>query len=92
MSNVQKNSNWTGSVLIYIKKNEDWMTESEQPLVTGLLQIAKALDEETRLSASKVTEFRQMIAELHKRKPITNAKLKQELETIDSLDEFLETF
>lgn len=64
---VIRNATYEQSVDIWVTDNEDWLTDSELPLVTALFKAAQTLD--SRTTASLLGEFRQVARELHRRKP-----------------------
>lgn len=78
-----RNATYEQSVDVYVSANEDWMTDSELPLVTALFKTANALD--SRVSAALLGEFRQIMRELHRRKP--GVPLSEKLDEFDALME-----
>ena len=80
---IIRNATYEQSVDIYITANEDWMSDSETPLVTALFKTAQALD--SRVSAALLGEFRQVMRELHRRKP--GVPLSEKLDEFDALME-----
>lgn len=82
---VSRNATYVQSVEMYVEENDEWMTTSEQPLVTSLYKAAQALD--NRTTASLLGEFRQVIRELHKRKPGIPEEQK-----LDEFDELVKDF
>lgn len=80
---IIRNATYEQSVDIYITANEDWMSDSETPLVTALFKTAQALD--SRVSAALLGEFRQVMRELHRRKP--GVPLAEKLDEFDALME-----
>jgi len=93
MYNVKRNGDFRGSVDIYVTSNEEWLEESDQPLITALYQIADQLDSAPKITATLVTEFRLLMSDLHKRKPIPRAQLKQEVEELeDEFDKLIKEF
>lgn len=82
---VIRNATYVQSVHIYVSSNDDWMTDSEVPLVTALYKAAEQLD--NRTTASLLGEFRQAIRELHRRKPGVPLEKK-----LDEFDEMMQDF
>ncbi|WP_148222534.1 hypothetical protein [Rhodococcus opacus] len=82
---VVRNATYVESIDLYIEANQEWMTDSDQPLVTSLYKAAEALDKRT--TASLLGEFRQVMRELHKRKP----GLPKE-QVLDEFDELMKDF
>ena len=78
---VIRNATYVQSVDIYVSANDDWMTDSETPLVTSLFKAAEALD--NRTTASLLGEFRQVMRELHRRKP--GVPLAEKLDEFDEM-------
>ncbi|MCC4303993.1 MULTISPECIES: hypothetical protein [unclassified Rhodococcus (in: high G+C Gram-positive bacteria)] len=78
---IIRNSTYVESVEIYISSNEDWMTDSESPLITSLFKAAEVLDKRT--TASLLGEFRQIMRELHRRKP--GVPLAEKLDEFDEM-------
>lgn len=78
---VVRNASFEAAIDIYVNSNDDWMTDSETPLVTALYKSAVQLDKRT--TASLLSEFRQVMRELHRRKP--GIPLEQKLDEYDSM-------
>ena len=78
---VIRNASFTDAVELYVNHNDDWMTDSDAMLVTALFKSAAVLDQ--RVTASLLGEFRQVLRELHKRKP--GLPLEQKLDEFDEL-------
>lgn len=64
---IKKEITYEQAVDLFVGANVDWLGPDEQPLVTALYESAKQLDKRT--AASLLAEFRQVMKELHKRKP-----------------------
>lgn len=64
---VVRNATYGQAVDLFVDANDDWLTDSETPLVTALFKAAEALD--TRTTAALLGEFRQVMRELYRRKP-----------------------
>lgn len=66
------NESFSDSVETYLSVNE-WVSESEAPLVAGLIHVARLLDMQTRggkeLRVGLTMEFRMLFADLRKCKP-----------------------
>lgn len=82
---ISRDITYMQAVDLYIGANIDWLTDDDQPLITALYKAAEQLDKVTR--ASLLGEYRQVMRELHKRKPGLPAAQK-----LDDFDEFLKDF
>lgn len=82
---ISRDITYVQAVDLYIGANVDWLSENDQPLVTSLYKAAEQLDKVTR--ASLLGEFRQVMRELHRRKPGIPAAQK-----VDDFDEFMKEF
>lgn len=82
---VVRTATYVESVHIYVSSNDTWMTDSETPLVTALYKTAEVLD--NRTTASLLGEFRQVMRELHKRKPGVPVSQK-----LDEFEELMQDF
>lgn len=82
---INRNISYHQSVDLYVGANVDWLSEQEQPLITSLYKAAEVLDKRT--TASLLGEFRQVMRELHRRKPGVPASQK-----LDEFDSFIEEF
>lgn len=78
---INQYATFTEAVQVFIAANEDWLSDSDQPLITAAFMAAKGL--ESRLSATLLGEFRQVMRELHRRKP--GVPLSQKLDEFDEL-------
>lgn len=65
---VVRNAGFTEAVELYISANDDWLSDSEGPLVTELVTIARKLDGSSQ-AATMLMEFRQCYNDLHKLRP-----------------------
>lgn len=80
---VVRNASYVQAVELYVNENDEWMTDSETPLVTALYKTAETLD--SRTTAGLVGEFRQIMKELHARKPESQETKK----VVDPFDELV---
>lgn len=78
---VKRHATFTEAVELFVEANDDWLSESDQPLITAAFEAAKGL--EKRMAASLLSEFRQVMRELHRRKP--DLPLSQKLDEFDEL-------
>lgn len=78
---VIRNASFRDAVDLYVNHNDDWMTDSDAMLVTALYKSADKLD--IGVTASLLGEFRQVLRELHKRKP--GLPLEQKLDQFEEL-------
>jgi formylmethanofuran dehydrogenase subunit E len=90
---ISRSSNREGAVRIYLDANEEWMTEDEQVLATGLLDAARELDNNPRSNAQLTAEFRQLFKELHSHKPVSKQVIKEEAKAqLDAFDELIRDY
>lgn len=79
---IKKNLSYVEAVDLFVGANVDWLSETEQPLLTALYKSAEALDKRT--AATLLSEYRQLFKEILRNKPITNSTVvaKDEFETL----------
>lgn len=82
---IKKHITYVQAVDMYVGANTEWLSDNEQPLITALYKAAEQLDKRT--SASLLAEFRQVMREIHRRKP--GAAL---VEKLDEFDDFMKDF
>lgn len=70
---------------LYVGMNLEWLTADEQPVITAIYAAAEQLDK--RVSASLMSEYRQLVRELHRRKPGQLTK-----DSLDEFEQFMEDF
>lgn len=78
---IKKHITYVQAVDMYVGANTEWLSDDEQPLITALYRAAEQLDKRT--AASLLGEFRQVMREIHKRKP--GAALAEKLDEFDEL-------
>lgn len=82
---IQKNITYTQAVDLFIGANIEWLSETDQPLVTALYKSAHVLDQRT--SAALLSEYRQLFKEVLRNKPIGTTKVNA-----DAFDELMGQF
>ena len=63
-----KDASYEQAIDLYLEEN-DWLDDSQQPLVTQLYKIAQVLDSNARITAGMTTEFRMTFMSLHNMRP-----------------------
>lgn len=82
---IKKNLTYVEAVDLFVGANVDWLSENDQPLLTGLYKSAESLDKRT--SATLLSEYRQLFKEILRNKPVGTVKTN-----VDEFDDLMSQF
>lgn len=82
---IKRNLTYIEAVDLFIGANVEWLSETEQPIVTALYKAAEQLDKRT--TATLLSEYRQLFRELMRQKPGSLVS-----EQVDKFDEMMADF